>query len=304
MEAIITIVGFLGSGKTTLLRHLVTSYTGLGWQPFVILNDYENANLDALQFSDAIAPRWLKALTGSCICCTGIHELRDYVNGVPKRDNGITLIEANGTSDACALMEFLGVGLKERFLPPVQLTVVDVNNWQKRGEHNDLEVNQVLVASLIVLAHIEKVTVQRQNEVVQALKILNPYAEILTLQTIDVTLLSKLVPSQNKGVQFDHQKAHWASCSCDLPSLPDVKCITYICELLPKSILRVKGCTQIEGEEGYMYFERTPDGNIFSRPFNGLPITGPKLLTIGPNSNLSVLEHAISKSLKLAKSSS
>ena len=54
MEAIITIVGFLGAGKTTLLKQLVHSFIKNEWQPFVILNDYENAYLDAQQFKNQI----------------------------------------------------------------------------------------------------------------------------------------------------------------------------------------------------------------------------------------------------------
>ncbi|WP_341220591.1 GTP-binding protein [Polaribacter atrinae] len=176
MEAIITIVGFLGSGKTTLLNYLIDRFTEKNWNPFVILNDYENANMDVQQFLEKVDNKHVKALTGSCICCSGIHELRNYVNGIPVRKNGITLIEANGTSDACALMEFLGVGVNNRFSPPIQISVVDVKNWQKRGAHNDLEANQIQVSSLIVLTHLENVTATRKALVVQNLKEHNPFA--------------------------------------------------------------------------------------------------------------------------------
>ncbi len=296
MEAIITIVGFLGAGKTTLLRHLMNSYIDKGWNPFIILNDYENANLDAIQFTDKIDSKWIKALTGSCICCSGINELRDYVNRVPQRKNGITLIESNGTSDACTLMEFLGVGLNDRFLPPIQISVVDVKNWQKRGEHNELESNQIQVSSLIILTHIKKIPESRQLLVVKDLKERNPFAKILTMDAIDIALLPELLPSKNTSKKLEHQKAHWSSCSTDLPTLPDTKCIYNICAMLPKSILRVKGCTKIGQEKKYTYFERNPDGKVFLRPFNGEPITGAKLLTIGPGSEPSTLEKAIKES--------
>jgi len=142
LEAILAVVGFLGVGKTTLLKQLISSYSEAGWNPFVILNDYENAQLDAQQLTDQTAPEWIKSLSGSCICCSGIAELRN-------------LVKANGTSDACELMGFLGVGIEKHFLPPVQISVVDVKNWQQRGEHNELEANQVQVSSLIVLTHLE-----------------------------------------------------------------------------------------------------------------------------------------------------
>ena len=54
MEAIITIVGFLGAGKTTLLKQLSNQYLKKGWQPFIILNDYENADFDKEQLAHQV----------------------------------------------------------------------------------------------------------------------------------------------------------------------------------------------------------------------------------------------------------
>lgn len=300
MEAIVTIVGFLGAGKTTLLKHLMSSYIDKGWSPFVILNDYENANLDVQQFLEINDPKWVRALSGSCICCSGINELRDFVNTVPERPNGIILIEANGTSDACSLMGFLGVGLEDRFLPPVQVSVVDVKNWQQRGEHNELEANQIQVSSLIVLTHLDKASESRCSEVESEIKQLNPLAKIISMNELDVTLLPELLPSKNEAQPLEHHKAHWSSCSVDLPVLPSTKSIHDICDALPDSILRVKGCTKIGEEQGYTFFERSPDGEINIRSFNGEPVTGPKLLTIGPGSEPSLLQSAIDKGIMVA----
>ena len=293
MEAIITIVGFLGAGKTTLLKYLIESYASNGWSPFVILNDYENANMDTQQFSKKLGVNNIKPLSGSCICCSGIVELRNTVNRIPKREKGVTLIEANGTSDACSLMEFLGVGMSERFLPPVQISVVDVKNWQKRGEHNELEANQIQVSSLLVLTHLENTTEIRKNKVIEELKKVNPIAKIVTMESLDFLLLPELLPTENTAEKLDHKKAHWSSCSIDLPVLPNEKAIHAICNAIPKSILRVKGCTIIGQDKKYTYFERNPDGEVFIRPFNGEPITGPKLLTIGPGSEPKVLEQVV-----------
>ena len=85
MESIITIVGFLGAGKTTLLKKLITNYIEDEWKPFVILNDYENAYMDAQQFYEEIDNQYVQALSGSCICCSGINELREFVNTIATR---------------------------------------------------------------------------------------------------------------------------------------------------------------------------------------------------------------------------
>ena len=302
MEAILAVVGFLGAGKTTLLRHLIENYIDAGWNPFVVLNDYENAHLDVQQLTEKIDQKWIRALSGSCICCSGIAELRNLVNAIPQRSNGITLIEANGTSDACDLMGFLGVGLDDRFLPPIQISVVDVKNWQQRGEHNELEANQIQVSSLIVLSHLAEVSGKRKNFVTGELKKLNPTAIILNTNELDISLLSELVPSSNTFQKIDHQKTHWSSCSADLPNLPDAKCIQDMCSLLSKNILRVKGCTQIGNEENYTYFERLPDGKVHIRPFNGWPVAGSKILIVGPGSNSELLENVIKASLEVAES--
>lgn len=296
-EAIITIVGFLGAGKTTLLKYLTTQLIDKGWSPFIILNDYENASLDAQQFTRHLDPSYVRALNGSCICCSGINELRDFVNRVPERENGITLIEANGTSDACSLMGFLGVGVSDRFLPPIQVSVLDVKNWQQRDEHNELEANQIQVSTLIVLTHLEKVPEDRRESVVKDIQSLNSSARILTVDDIDVTILSQLSPSTNRAKKLNHLKAHWSSCSTDLPTLPNQDAIYQICSRLPKTILRVKGCTKIGADNGYTYFERRPDGEVTIRPFNGEPSTGAKLLTIGPGSELSLLKRAVRRGL-------
>ena len=300
MEAIITVVGFLGAGKTTLLKHLMSGFIDQAWNPYIILNDYENAYLDSQQFTAYLDKENVKALHGSCICCSGIHELRNLVNRIPIRNKGITLIEANGTSDACSLMSFLGVGLNERFLPPIQIAVVAVKHWQKRKEYNTLEANQIQVSTLIVLTHFENESKERIAFVKEELSKLNPLAKISTLDALVLTLLPTLKPSENKFEKMDHLKAHWSSASTDLPTLPDEHHIYKICNFIPSSILRIKGCVQIEGCDGYTYFERTPEGQISTRPFRGIPITGTKIITIGPGSSPQILEQAIQQSFYIS----
>ncbi len=294
MEAIIVIVGFLGAGKTTLLKEVVQSFLEKKWNPFLILNDYENANMDAQDFLKFLDPKQVNALSGSCICCSGVNELRDQVNRIPSRENGITLIEANGTTDAVSLMGFLGVGVDERFLPPVQIAVVDVRNWQKRGFDNELEANQVQVSSVIVLNYVDKVDIERLVQVEQDLRMINVTAIITHWDKLDITSFCKLNPSNNKAKKMEHNKSHWSSCSVDLPDPIDSVKLTKIIDSIPQEVLRVKGCTRVDDNKHYTHFERTPNGEVFVRPYNGgEPVTGPKLLTIGPGSDPEMLKNLI-----------
>ncbi len=305
-EAIVVLVGFLGAGKTSLLAQMVDRSLAEGFDPFVILNDYENAQLEAQQLESTTGAKAVRPLTGSCICCDGIEELRTSVNQIPERAGGITLIEANGTSDACRLMEFLGVGLDARFRPPVQVSVVDAKNWQRRAgivfpagvDHNELERSQIQVSSLIVLTHLDEVSEDRRREVEAELRGLNPYALVTTREELETSLLTRLSPGAPETGQRsapEHEATHWASCSIDLPRVPDWQSLQAICDLIPTSVVRIKGCTRVGEEAGYVYFERTPDGEVFVRPYMGIPVTGPKLLTIGPGSDPGLLHDAVQR---------
>ena len=297
MESVIVIVGFLGAGKTTLLKKLIKNYVNENKKPFIILNDYQNAYMDSQQLLEFLEPSHVRSLSGSCICCSGLVELRNQVNSIPKRDHGITLIEANGTSDACSLMSFLGLGLNEQFLPPIQVSVVDVKNWQQRDQHNELEANQVQVSSLILLNHHTGVEEHRIEEVKKDLKHLNPHARVVLWSEFKLEDIQALTPSSNKPEAMDHMKAHWSSCSVDLPNPISSSRIHYILKKIPNHIVRVKGCTRLDDQKDYTYFERVPSGEISMRPYYGHPITGPKLLTIGPGSDPKLLQKLIETSL-------
>ena len=291
MEPLIVIVGFMGAGKTTFLKGLFREYLKDGWQPTLILNDYENAHFDAQQFLSFLEPDQVQALSGSCICCSGVAELRDQVNAIPKRERGITFIEANGTTDAVMLMEFLGIGINKNFLPPVQVSVVDARNWQNRGFYNDLEVNQVQVSSLVFLNHSENVACDRLEQVKASIQDVNQLAEFRDQNHFDPFELVGLNSSPGKSASINHLKTHWSSTSVPLPDpLPSLQ-LKAIVDALPAGILRVKGCTKLDEDSDYTFFEKIPsDRDVMVRPYHGPLISGPMILVVGPGSDPQGLE--------------
>ena len=96
---------------------------------------------------------------------------------------------------------------------------------------------------------------------------------------------------------MDHLKSHWSSCSVDLPDPIPSCAIKEIVKNIPDSILRVKGCTRLDSDEHYTYFERIPSGDVSIRPYYGDLITGPKLLVIGPGSDPNSINEIINNSL-------
>ena len=294
MEPIVVIVGFLGAGKTTLLKWLMQKFVDDEWQPTLILNDYENANLDSQQFLSVLPSKYVKALSGSCICCSGLTELRNHINSIKRRKKGITFIEANGTTDAISLMEFLCVGLSDHFLPPTQISVVDVQKWQKRLEHNSLEANQVQVSSLVFLNHSEKVSIDALEQVKLQIESINPAVDFRNWKTLVTSDILGLDNLRREDSQFDHIKTHWSSASCPLPDrLPSIK-LKEIIDKLPDTILRVKGCTRLDEDDYYSFFEKIPDApDTIVRPYTGKLISGPTILIVGPGSQPQTLKNIV-----------
>ena len=83
--------------------------------------------------------------------------------------------------------------MDKRFFPPIQLSVVNVRDWQKRGEHNELEANQIQLSSLIVLTHLDNIS-KKEKRSNQRHKKINPIAKISHMEELDIALLPNLSP--------------------------------------------------------------------------------------------------------------
>ena len=153
------------------------------------------------------------------------------------------------------------------------------------------------VSSLIVLNHHESIEEPRLNEVKSDLNRLNPYAKIVLWNDLQLDDLRGLVPSSNNPEELDHLKAHWSSCSVDLPDPLSLESLNQLLKKVPSHILRVKGCTRLDDQTKYTYFERVPSGEVTMRPYYGPLITGPKLLAIGPGSDPDLLKQLIDETI-------
>ena len=152
---------------------------------------------------------------------------------------------------------------------------------------------------MIVLSHCDGVDEKRIETVKGDISFLNPSANIIHWDDLKTSDLIDLHPSFNKPKEkMDHHKAHWSSCSVDLPNPLPSKSLKYVMSNIPESILRVKGCTRLDNDDHYSYFERVPSGDVSIRTYYGDLITGPKLLVIGPGSDPNTLDEIIQNSLE------
>lgn len=66
MMPLVLLAGFLGAGKTRLLSQLIPALHARGTRSRVILNDFENATIDAARLGELEA--LVTPLNGECVC--------------------------------------------------------------------------------------------------------------------------------------------------------------------------------------------------------------------------------------------
>ncbi len=283
---LILVVGFLGSGKTTLIRKILPRLEAQGLEPYVIINDYANARVDASSLQDD--GRTVAPINGNCICCDSVIELMNLLMEIPPIEGRIVLIEANGTTDPTTLIEHLLVNpeLRRRFTPLLQVALVDLERWQKRHWHNELERLQVETASHLVFTRVDSTAKERFEAVRADIDSFNAKAQRIEVPSLATELqqLAKNPAAQTASSeeacepkdcsghhhahdhhhdhehehQHDHEHDHsddrhqlaHAFVGLEIP-LPDPMSTTHLqawLHALPKEVLRVKGVVRVVEE--------------------------------------------------------
>lgn len=213
--------GFLGAGKTTLLNHVLANREGL--RVAVIVNDMSEVNIDASLVekhaanSGAALSRTeekLVEMSNGCICCTLREDLLLEVRKLVEEGRfDYLLIESTGIGEpmpVAATFDFTdenGDSLNDVALIDTMVTVVDASNLLKdftsadllahRGQVAGDEDNrslasllteQIEFADVIVVNKIDLVSPEQRNQVIGAVKALNPIAELVIAERGKVNL--------------------------------------------------------------------------------------------------------------------
>lgn len=309
MTPLVLIVGFLGAGKTTFLRSALPEIVAAGLDPHVIINDYQNARVDAELLSAHAAA--VRPISGSCVCCGSREELVEALTTLDHQPGRVVLIEANGTTDAEELIELLSLEpALRRFTLPVQVSLLDGQRWQKRLWHNGLELDQARTATYRHVSRAAEIPPERRARVEESLarhgvtasevtpaefarELAGISAAVASLPSRDIVAHPHDCGCDDPHHEHHHQDHHhqhepaahhFAAMQVDLPPVAARSAIDAFLAGLPREVLRVKGLARLTDSPGeYHVFQRVEDA-----PAQWLPIgpssrvETPLAILIGP----------------------
>jgi G3E family GTPase len=261
MSPLLLVAGFLGAGKTTFLRGLIPALAARGLRPRVVLNDFQNARVDAATLAD-ILPE-LVSLDGDCVCCETFADLLDALAGLPATPGEVVVVETNGTTDTGVLLELLGGEARlDHLSPPLQLTVVDGQRFGRRGWQDTIEEEQIATATHLAISRRDLLDHERLQQVERALAALGPAArrtDALVLAEELAALERSLRPRGGRTSSglaapataplperaHDHGARHFASLQVPLDGRIDEQAFLEFLRQLPPEILRAKGIVEL-----------------------------------------------------------
>jgi G3E family GTPase len=300
MTPLIVIVGFLGAGKTTFLQKLVPALGAEGLTPSLLINDYQNARIDAERFRGVIDE--VTTLNGDCVCCGSRDELLAALEQFEHRTGRVLLLETNGTTDSEQLLETLAFNKDlKRFTPPIQLSIIDGQRWQRRFWHNALEREQVRTATHLFISRTDIIAPERLASVEKSLDSLGIHAPVtdpasFAKEIASLPELPELPRSHETEHHHHHAKHHFASCEIPLPAFVSKRAFEELLNALPEEVLRAKGLVVFREDPGeFQIFQKVGhDGPVHFFPIGQHPlIKEPVALFIGPQLSVELLQSRI-----------
>ena len=266
------LTGYLGAGKTTLLNRILSGNHGKRYA--VIVNEFGEAGIDNQLV--AHSDEEIFEMNNGCICCTVRGDLIRMVNGLIRRKGNLDaiLIETTGLADPAPVIQtfFLDQETKSNTSLDAVVTVVDARHFGQQLQSSRQVREQVVFADAIILNKTDLVDEAGLAKAREAIRRLNPRAEVIPASRCDVPLdkvlnrrsfdLARLLEIEPDLLDGDaHEHTHDAVSSVSLVSDKPVdfeKFKAWIGEYLNghgQKVMRSKGILNLPGERQRLVFQ-------------------------------------------------
>lgn len=289
---LVMITGFLGAGKTTFLRALLQQVRAQDLTADVILNDYENADLDAETLHGKAAS--IATLAASCACCDGLSNLVQLATTAMASRSSVLLVELNGTADPLPLLEaFTLLEGKLHFSPRWQVCVIDARHFGQREAFAELEILQLHTASHFLLSH--AAAADRAALALQV-RAINPHATEITAARLSTHLAAHIAAARpslsrlkSEPVKLPHHHGHhlahaFTGCQILLPPRVHQKTILGWLAALPDTVYRAKALVSLVDTPDVRHLFERVASDIMPHPLavEISPRVPPSAILIGP----------------------
>jgi G3E family GTPase len=278
---VVIIAGFLGSGKTTLLKRFIDWEAGKGEQPYVIMSEFGDLDIDGMLL-DARKIK-LTSITGGCACCDLREELVKAVENIVKDTKGVTVfIESTGVGDPAGVIEAIKPIRDRGDIEICNVIVVyDAARNLLTGNDAALVKQQLKTADNIIINKADMLVQGDMEKIILDIAEINPLAVITATSYCSVDIGKMLVAES--GVEFytavGPTSDSYRSVGFQIEDPLSKPQLEKWLNKLPPSVLRAKGFVKLEGYDG-TFEVQAARGYVNIMPFDNAVNPDPMLILI------------------------
>lgn len=257
------VVGFLGSGKTTLMSHLLDEAIAGGVRVGLVVNDFDEFNVDAHLLQGKAGGGNVLELPGGCMCCQLGDDLAESLNTLLSlRRFDLFLIETSGLAEPLEVIHQLTApSLLPVIVPRLMVAVIDIEAPPPADDGPRLVWEQVRASRVVLLNKADRIDRAELDRAAERLRRHSPNSEVLiTAQArVDLGLLldhaGELAPPAAEHRHL-HLHASFNSFAAKLPEPVERAAFERYLNGLPEAVVRAKGFVRFSGEAGTFFFNR------------------------------------------------
>ncbi len=278
---VIIIAGFLGSGKTTLLKRFIDWEAERGEQPYVIMSEFGDLDIDGLLLDTRKIK--LTSITGGCACCDLREELVKAVEDIIKDAGGMTIfIESTGVGDPAGIVEAIK-SIRDRGDIEICNVIVVYDAARNLIAEKDaaLVKQQLKTADNIIINKADLLAQPDIEKIIVDIADINPLAQITVTSFCSVDTGRMLVAESGVDVYtaVGPTSDSYRSVGFQIEDPLSRPQLEKWLNKLPPSVLRAKGFVKLEGYDG-TFEVQAARGYVNIVPFTNSVNPDPMLILI------------------------